>query len=139
MAKVRGGGAAGACRSCARSGARRRTDAGLAFACRVMTQRGAANASKSLSLEQLSGHFHQPINEVAREVRTQPRTQKARAAQRQLHRCRAATRRLTPHARLPRPQLGVCVTVLKQRCREFGIARWPFRKARQRLHRAAYA
>ena len=28
------------------------------------------------------------------------------------------------------PQLGVCVTVLKQRCREFGIARWPYRKVR---------
>jgi hypothetical protein len=32
-------------------------------------RRGAANASKSLSLEQLSSHFHQPINDVAREAR----------------------------------------------------------------------
>jgi hypothetical protein len=33
-------------------------------------KRGAPNASKSLTLEQLSGYFHQPINEVAVEVRT---------------------------------------------------------------------
>ena len=36
------------------------------------------------------------------------------------------------HARAPPapPQLGVCVTVLKQRCREFGVTRWPYRKVR---------
>lgn len=28
-------------------------------------------------------------------------------------------------------QLGLCVTVLKQKCREFGIVRWPFRKVKK--------
>lgn len=28
-------------------------------------------------------------------------------------------------------KLGVCVTVLKQQCRELGIIRWPYRKVRE--------
>jgi len=28
-------------------------------------------------------------------------------------------------------KLGLCVTVLKQKCREFGIVRWPFRKVKK--------
>eukprot|EP00271_Cylindrocystis_brebissonii_P001325 TRINITY_DN11607_c1_g1_i2.p1 TRINITY_DN11607_c1_g1~~TRINITY_DN11607_c1_g1_i2.p1 ORF type:complete len:678 (-),score=155.82 TRINITY_DN11607_c1_g1_i2:1078-3111(-) len=48
---------------------------------------------RQVTLEDLRGNFHLPINKVA-------------------------------------AKLGLCVTVLKQRCREHGIARWPFRKVR---------
>ena len=41
-------------------------------------KRGAPNASKSLTLEQLSGYFHQPINEVAVEVRGPAHAEKQR-------------------------------------------------------------
>ncbi|GBG69372.1 hypothetical protein CBR_g4065 [Chara braunii] len=56
--------------------------------------RGLAHRSRSLTLQELSEHFHLPINDVAR-------------------------------------KLGLCVTVLKQRCREHGITRWPYRKVRK--------
>eukprot|EP00897_Mesotaenium_endlicherianum_P000117 jgi/Mesen1/10105/ME000748S09284 len=56
--------------------------------------RGLAHRARSISLPELSAHFHLPINDVAR-------------------------------------KLGVCVTVLKQRCREHGISRWPYRKVRK--------
>lgn len=57
-------------------------------------QKGVVHRAKAITLEELSVHFHEPINEVAK-------------------------------------KLGVCVTVLKQRCREHGIARWPYRKVRK--------
>lgn len=43
------------------------------------------------------------------------------------------THRLThcPLSVLQIKQLGLCVTVLKQKCREFGIVRWPFRKVKK--------
>jgi len=54
---------------------------------------GATGGSraKALTFEDLSQHFHLPINTAAKE-------------------------------------LGICVTVLKKKCRKFGVARWPHRK-----------
>lgn len=60
----------------------------------VKQQKSIVHRAKSITLEELSVHFHEPINEVAK-------------------------------------KFGVCVTVLKQRCREHGIARWPYRKVRK--------
>ena len=38
---------------------------------------------------------------------------------------------VSPLSVLQIKQLGLCVTVLKQKCREFGIVRWPFRKVKK--------